>query len=266
MNHEEEGILKRRLEYLTQIRPQAGSGEGAPYPEGTLRIARKGHRFQYYHRTDPSDLNGIYIPVRDVNLARGLAQKDYDRRARQAVDQEIKAIQKYLNNTPDITVEEVYENLNEARRELVIPAIDTDEMLISRWKQVQYRGKPFGPDDPVLFTAGGLRVRSRIELIIANYLDQEGIPYRYEWPVQLWNGRIVYPDFLILNVRKRKEVIFEHFGMMDDPGYAEVFVAKINDYQMSGYYQGVNLVMTWETRERPLDMRLLKTISDQYFK
>ena len=114
-------------------------------------------------------------------------------------------------------------------------------------------------------TLKGELVKSYGEMDIANYLYQEGIPYRYEWPVKMWNGRVVYPDFLVLNVRERREIIYEHFGEMDEPGYAEKSALKFRDYQLTGFCQGRNLIMTWETKNTPIDMRLLKMIVREHF-
>lgn len=52
-------------------------------------------------------------------------------------------------------------------------------------------------------------MRSKSEVIIADLLNKEGIPYRYEFPLYLKEFNTVYPDFTILNVRKRKEIYWE---------------------------------------------------------
>ena len=62
---------------------------------------------------------------------------------------------------------------------------------------------------------------SKSEIILADLLNRNGIPYRYEYPVHLKGWGKVYPDFTLLDVRKRREIYWEHFGMMDDSEYAE---------------------------------------------
>ena len=71
---------------------------------------------------------------------------------------------------------------------------------------------------PLLFSENGERVRSKSEVIIADILKNNGIPYRYEYPVLI--NRNIHPDFCCLNVRTRKEYFWEHFGKMDDIEYA----------------------------------------------
>lgn len=65
----------------------------------------------------------------------------------------------------------------------------------------------------------------------------------------------VYPDFTILDVMRRREIIFEHFGMMDNPEYANKAISKINAYIRNGYMLGDNFMFTFESRQQPIDMK-----------
>lgn len=49
-------------------------------PQGTLRISHTGGYTQFYHRIEPGDTRGKYIRKKECELARLLAQKEYDRR------------------------------------------------------------------------------------------------------------------------------------------------------------------------------------------
>lgn len=57
-------------------------------PEGALRVCKHGNRTQYYHRTDPQDFSGTYIPQKNICLAQNLAQKDYDKKLLRAIEKE----------------------------------------------------------------------------------------------------------------------------------------------------------------------------------
>lgn len=109
-------------------------------------------------------------------------------------------------------------------------------------------------------TDHGEQVRSKSELIIANMLAKENIPYRYEYPVQLKGMGVVYPDFTVLNVRLRKELIWEHMGMADDPDYVEKAIRKIAAYNMNGYFEGDQIIFTYETRNTPIHIRQIREI------
>ncbi len=233
-------------------------------PEGTLRINCIKNHVQYFHRTYLSADNGVYIPKKQIALARQLAQKDYDLKLRKSVIRELKAINYYLKTIPDMPSEEVYYGLSEKRQPLVIPPIETDRTFLEKWTSFQYQGKPFKENAPVFYTDRNERVRSKSELIIANLLTKENVPYRSECPIRLMGSETVYPDFTVLNKRLRKEYIWEHFGMMDDPEYAEKAVRKINLYQRNGYFPGENLILTYETSVTPVNTQDLKRIIEYY--
>ena len=68
-------------------------------PDGTLRIANRGNAHQYYHRTASSDLTGTYIKKKsNLNLAKNLAQKEYDLRIKSEIQHELHAIETFLKN------------------------------------------------------------------------------------------------------------------------------------------------------------------------
>ena len=95
-------------------------------------------------------------------------------------------------------------------------------------------------------------------------LAKEDVPYRYEYPLYLEGADTIYPDFMVLNVRLRKELYWEHFGIMDDAEYAEKAVRKIAKYYMNGFYPGENLILTYETRATPLNVLQIKEIIKHY--
>ena len=113
------------------------------------------------------------------------------------------------------------------RKILIDPIWLPDDEFRERWEAQKGEALAFRADDESSFyTDKGERVRSKSEVIIANALHRNKIPYRYEYPLQLSNGKIVYPDFTVLNLKTRKEYIWEHFGMLDDPHYRETMLNK----------------------------------------
>ena len=108
---------------------------------------------------------------------------------------------------------------------------------------------------PEFYTKAGLRVRSKSEIIIAERLDDLVLPYIFEFPVYLPDRGWVFPDFTILNVRLRKAYLWEHLGRMDDPGYLVSNISKLKSYEKEGYYMGDNLIVTFETKDSPIDTR-----------
>lgn len=87
-----------------------------------------------------------------------------------------------------------------------------------------------------------------------------GISYKYEHPLRLENGYLIYPDFTLFSKKRRKEIILEHLGMMDNPVYSEKAIRKINTYTKAGYITGEDIIYTFETSGVPIDMKALVMI------
>ena len=258
-------LLKEREKYLCELKSEKEK-ELKTAPEGLLRVCNSRNRIQYYYRTEPKDFNGVYIKEKDIHLAQGLAQKDYDQRILRAIEKELECIKKYFANYPERNVEQVYGSLHKERQRLIRPIRETDEQYIQNWRNVEYEGKGFAEDAPEFYTSRGERVRSKSEWIIAELLEKEGIPYRYEYPVYLRGFGKVYPDFTVLNVRTRKEIYWEHMGMMDNPIYAEKAVNKIHTYEQNGMFQGEELLVTYETSKSPLNQKVIMRMIQRYLK
>ncbi len=232
-------------------------------PKGNLKICKSPTRTQYYLRTDNNCSTGTYIPKGKRQLAADIAQRDYLEKIICTSEVELHQLlnlQKKLKNSQP---ESVFPNLSEARKELVSPLFIPEDDFIKQWSQRDYEKKPFPDDYPEYYTHKGERVRSKSEIILADTFYNMDIPYHYEHPIKL--DRITYyPDFLVLNKRTQQEFIWEHLGMMDNPIYAENVVKKINDYCKHGYFPGVNLILSWETSNNPLNIPIIKREIEAY--
>lgn len=260
-----QSLLEARKRQLLQIKEEKEASI-LSYPEGTLRISGSRSQPQYYHRIDSHNNNGNYICEENIQLARELDQKDYNQKVINAAEKELQAIAKYESKCPKIKVEEIYSNLHQERQKLVNPYKENDDEYAKWWQSVRYKGKTIHDDVPLNYTARGERVRSKSEVIIADLLLREGIPYRYEFPLYIEGVGYIYPDFLTLNKRTRKEYFIEHFGMMDDPNYLENALYRIQQLADNNIYPGENLILSFETKKTPLNQQeLLKTIRHYLF-
>ena len=235
-------------------------------PKGSLRICKSKNRTQFYHRTNPKDFSGKYISKKNHILAKNLAQKDYNQKLLVSIKKELFSIQKYLQTFPELNAEEIVFSLHPERQKLIIPVYESDDIFVENWNAVQYEGKFFNDYSPEYFTTKGERVRSKSEIIIADTLENNGVPYRYEYPLYLNGFGQIYPDFTTLNVRTRKEFIWEHFGMMDDPNYVENAIQKITTYEQNGFFPGINLLLTYETKNNPINQKSIHLLIQEFLK
>lgn len=227
-------------------------------PEGSLRITSTAAWPQYYHRKNQHDRTGQYINASQRSLITGLAQKGYYMAVQREIERQLDVLNDFIKNYNPSRMLDIYENLSQQRKQLIYPVVMSDQEYAAWWLSQEYIGKEFRDNAPEYYTNAGERVRSKSEIIIADKLSKYGIPYRYEYPITTASGIVLHPDFYCLNVRSREEIILEHFGMMDDPDYAENAMKKIDLYHSEGFIQGKNLIATFESREKPLNVKLLE--------
>ena len=226
----------------------------AKAPEGKIHIVKSPGRIQYYLRKRPDDKSGQYMPKSDIARIRRYLQKSYDEKVLKLLKQEASKLEKYLKYSYQYSkqIPRVYSDNYSEVKALIEPIDISDEDYADMWREKTYEIKKIGDNVPCYETIRKERVRSKSELNIANTLERYGIPYKYECPLTLSNGMTIYPDFTVLNVRRRKVLYWEHRGMMDDREYARNSVMRIKTYAKEGIYVGKDLIITEETTSSPL--------------
>ncbi|MBR3403302.1 MAG: hypothetical protein IKG67_13815 [Parasporobacterium sp.] len=235
-------------------------------PEGSLNISYQNNQPIYYHLTKTGGMTQrTYIRKKDLDLIRKLAQKKYDRALRRVLLKQIRAIDRFLKDYDPPAIRDICKRMPDDLRQMIRTPFWDDDTYVRQWLSVTYPAAPFKEGAPEYYTARGERVRSKTEKIIADTLYYAGIPYRYEYPLQLKDGRIFRPDFIILNKRTRKEYILEHFGMMDDPDYCSSAIEKLSIYMQNGIFPGDQLVLTFESSSHPFSTNDLSGLIPHYF-
>lgn len=235
-------IIKRRLD---------------TYQKGYLKIKRVKNK-TYYCIEDENIGKQRYINVSNIKEAQNIAQRDYDLKYLKLAENEIKDIEGLLAKKYSDRVMSCYSGINEGRKKLIQPFEMSDEDYIRKWLAMPYQPKVFTENDTTeYYTDKGERVRSKSEIIIANMLKTLNIPYKYECSLKLGN-RLVYPDFTILDVKGRREMYLEHFGMMGDLDYVNNMMLKISTYEQNNIFIGDKLICTFESAKRPLNVSTLK--------
>lgn len=226
-------------------------------PEGKLRCAHKGKSFQYY-------IGKVYLGKDKKKMIEDIANREYQEKLLPKVQKKIRMLERCEECLKfDFSeTEKVYLELIPARKNLVNPLIRIKSDYIKRWQETDYERWEI-TDDNVrgrYFNVKNERVRSKSEKIIADELTRYGIPYRYEYPLQLnEGGRIVQkrPDFIALNPNTLEEFVIEHLGMMDSDRYYNNVMNKLYIYEKNGYMIGVNLLIFHETSDNPVDTKIV---------
>ena len=256
-------IIKREEEVALLIKSINDILNTSPHEK--IRVSISNGTPQYYARVDNKDKIGTYIKKKDREFARKLANKKYYEELLMELIKEEEILSGFINTYKNVSEAAVFNKLDENIKTLISPIIISDEEYAAKWLKEIYTGKPINDELQYFVTDRNEKVRSKSELIIANTLNKNGIPYKYERPLKV-NRYIFYPDFTVLNVKKRKEIYYEHLGMMGNEEYSTNSVWKINQYINAGLIPGKNVVFTQETAEYPLNQKVLQKVIDSYFK
>lgn len=256
--------LNKRREYLKDLMREIDSQLIAS-PQGNLRVSKIKGIPRYYHMTKPGDTQGKYIQKKNKNLACQLAQKDYLQKLYREAARELESINIYLTNHKETDLENIYDGLNQYRKEIVTPLVITDEMYAEQWLKEPYQTNPYYLEEKVYPTKRDEMVRSKSEVMLADMYYELGIPYRYEAELRLKNGKRKYPDFTLFNTRTREVIYHEHLGLMDNEEYRQANFNKLDEYRRSGIYLGKNLIITYEGEGCYLNIKEIKQMIKQMF-
>lgn len=243
-------------------------------PSGNLKIINCRGIDQYYMdslETRSAYPNGKYLRKSEFELVRQLAQRNYDERLLAEVEKQLKNIQytiKKCERKEIVKLEGLrtfYDKMSPARKKLVNSRVISDEEYTVWWLAKAYSGKEFAEGQPEIYTERGERVRSKSEKIIADMLYHKKIPYRYECPVSIKGLGTIYPDFTCLRSADRKEIMWEHFGMMTDPDYCKKAMKKIDSYTKNGFIQGKDIIYTFESEGYSLNTMSVELLVKEIF-
>ncbi len=231
---------------------------------GRLEVSDRGHSNYYYYHCWKDRETGErvrrYIPKNQLATARKLAQKTYQKNILKLTRLRSSQLERVLRDFEDNEIEALYTSLHPARRALIAPVEPLEiswEERREKWLKIPYQGLGWREEDRHYVTNNHEKVRSKSEKILADLFFRQGIAYKYECPLFFADQSVLYPDFTFLDPHTDQEIYWEHFGMMDDPTYAQNCLRKINTYANQGIILYDRLLASFETRKSSLDERVV---------
>ncbi len=256
--------LKKQLQEIDSLISQTGNSLTKRDDLSTRGVlTSKSNGIDQYLWVDKNTRKRSYARTGETNDLRKVLQRDYEILVNRKLQQLKKSLERFLRQYDITEIEKIYNKMAESKKKLVVPVIEPEGSFLENWRSIPYEPMPIDSDTG-FYSGNGVRVRSKSELMIADMLEKEGIPYRYEYPMHLKSIGNIRPDFLCLNVRTRTEFIWEHFGMMDNIAYANKNIAKIQAYEQDGFFPGKNLMMTFETSQYSISSIIIKKMIEEY--
>ena len=198
-----------------------------------------------------------YVRQSDLAPIKKLVQKQYEERLQKALLTNRSRLARFIKNYDYDFVDQIYQKSAFARKQYISPIIEPRDEFIKDWYEQHPGGMNPYDDPPERDTLRGEKVRTKSEQILADTFYRLGIPYQYEPEFVLNTGYCKYPDFVLLNVIQRKTYYWEHMGLTDEFDYATKNFKKLLVYERNGLILGENLILTLETEDMQLDMKMV---------
>lgn len=229
-------------------------------PDGKLVFVHNG-KYIRWHQSDGHQSK--YIPKKNRKLAEQLAVKKYLCLKQDELSRKLAAVDMFLQQSEtEDAAQQLFETPEYA--ELLSSLWVPETLDLEKWMNEPYERNQDYPEKLVVKTNSGIRVRSKSEMIIAMILNNYKIPFRYECALHL-GALTIFPDFTIRHPQTGEYFYWEHFGMMDDSSYAQKTFSKLQLYVSNNIIPTTQLITTYETKEQPLDARLVETMVKHYF-
>lgn len=124
----------------------------------------------------------------------------------------------------------------------------------------------FKEDEKYYTTSSGLRVRSRVEAIIADLYTQKNIPFQYEQRLYFDDGSMIHPDFTVFKPSEKRFLYHEHVGLLSDPEYLKNYLWKFEHYIANGYYPYHDVLFTYEKPDAGIDINEISMLIDMFMR
>lgn len=221
--------------------------------------------FENYIRWYQSDGHtSKYISKQNKQLISELIQKKYCSLQKNYLQRELKILQsllskheKNINLSTQLSEDSIYQPflLSTKLNQADIP---------STWGTNEYENSTLHPEQLEHPCKSGHVVRSKSEYMIDTALFEAGLSFRYECKLVLGDV-VLYPDFMIMHPVTKEIFIWEHFGLMHRPAYANQAFDKLKLYTENGYYPNINLITTYETSKHPLTYAEIEETIHRFF-
>ena len=263
---------RRLLNLLTEKQEQLNKEYEKlyPYRDVVMRTSyRRKEGKTYYQRQTPEGRK--YLGTGENEIVKNIKKAKYISCELDMINADIKLLTKLLKDYRMISHEAIDRQLPKVYR---LQSLDYYEDLPDAGKEWMRRKEdekaeygPWHPEGLIHTVSNGIRVRTKSEMAIAEILLRNGIPFVYELPHVLKNGKIVHTDFTILStIDYKTEILLEHEGSMADPGYRDKHAWRVENYYLSGYIPNVNIFFTYDGLNGSVDGEAIQRIVDGWFR
>lgn len=259
-----DSVIKHREELVKELK--RAKSELRKMPKGNIRCRRRGENWRWYYECDGIEKN--LSKIKQKSLAEKLAYKKQLQEQIEELETELETLDRFAlcetqshkkNDEIERLAGEYYKRIHPAIAEFQEQIRTVHEDNIQR-----FAGREIDKTQYKIKSNFGLRFRSKSEALIYERLRNHNLLVFYERDLMLNNGKMRSPDFTIYNFASGEYIIWEHFGMMDNPGYQESTHIKLREYFQSGYFPGINMITTFETSDNAIDLKYIEMLIETF--
>ena len=233
------------------------------------------HGRQNYLQTEIID--GKYFRhglSKDPDTLRQLCRKAYLKEALLQISDNIKCLTAAKSQYTSLQPAEIIQNLPkvyqtlpkeyffpDVTKDLLAKAAEKDAEIAAKvkaWIEEPYEQRTFMPERKVHITSRGEKMRSKNEVLHAEVMYRNHIPFRYEQVLHIGDRELI-PDFTAMRIRDAKIFYAEHCGMPDNKEYMEHHKWKMKAYEAAGIVPWDNLIVTYGDVHGNVDVRIIES-------
>ena len=239
-----------------------------------LKESRHSSSRKYYYSQQPGSSHRKYLGTDANKEVRRIKEAHFRKALDQTARSNINVLQELISEYKPIDFNSINESVPAVYRCNDLQMSDLDHSIVGaaenslNWKALREKEKSAylrthserHPENLTARAADGTILRSKSEVIIADLLFFNGIPYIYEYPVSI-NGKVFRIDFLALSIAdSRTEVMIEHQGMMNMPQYRQKYINTLLNCLDTGITPNVDIFFTFDDLHGDFDTRQIMDI------
>lgn len=236
-------------------------------PEETIfSRQRKDGKYKYYKRECTTDgtVKEVYLGQKDLPRIKEIAKRMLAKKKLEDLIYEKKLCEKLIAFKKNESAADAFLRHHQGIGALLQGERNQMDQCDMEWKRLPYIKNRNYPEALKYTTVvPGLLTRSKAEADLVARFEHYGVPYHYD-EILTFGSDSLAMDFVCRNVRTKKILYWDHRGMSDSPEYINKILYCENILLNAGIIQGINLIVTSETRDMPLDLQWVDMLIQHY--
>lgn len=245
--------FKNKIQFVTQELQQI-EAELALLPSGDIKAYSNKNSYRWYY---VNQQGRTYLSRDNLEFAKQLTRKKYLLLKKAALIEKKYILESKCVDESDKAEKDLQAFLENPAYTELLSSTNAYSKQQQDWVLQEFNSNPNYKEQLTFACPSGHLVRSKSEVFIDMALTGQGIPFRYECELIIGKYKF-YPDFAILNPNTNEIIYWEHLGKMDDFDYARNAFNKIKLYHQQGIIPGLNLILTFESKNNPFSFSKAK--------